>query len=110
MEAQVAGPGPKWCGEALETGADAVGRPRSTRTKKLPVTVTGTMSRSMTSKNPSGVFVQTVPLDYGQFYLLSLPAQNEAIEVLPQVAHTAIKRRRIATTEWNEVVVVISPH
>jgi hypothetical protein len=44
----------------------------------------------MTPKSPSAVFKLTVALDYGQFYLLSWPVQNEHVDLIAQVAEAAI--------------------
>jgi hypothetical protein len=64
----------------------------------------------MTSRSPSEVFDLTVALDYGQFYLVSLPGQRDLSEVILQVAENAIHGQGIASTAGNEVVVVTSPH
>ena len=60
--------------------------------------------------DPASVLELTVALDYGQFYLLSWPVQDDHIDLIAQVAEAAIKRQGIATSERNEVVAVISPH
>jgi hypothetical protein len=64
----------------------------------------------MAPSSPSEVVELTVDLDYGQFYLLSWPVQNEHVDLVWQVAEAAIKRQGIATSERNEIVAVISPH
>jgi hypothetical protein len=53
----------------------------------------------------------TVALDYGQFYLVGRRAQYPSAEdPLLQLLDTAIKGTGIASSEGNEVVVVLSPH
>jgi hypothetical protein len=65
---------------------------------------------SMTPKRPSEVLEPTVAVDYGQFYLIGQHVPHESGEALVQLLETAIKGVGIASSEGNEVVVVLSPH
>jgi hypothetical protein len=64
----------------------------------------------MTPKSPSEVLELTVALDYGQFYLIGHRVQDDSGEALIQLLETAINGAGIASSEGNEVVVVLSPH
>jgi hypothetical protein len=58
---------------------------------------------------PAQEFDLTVDLDYGQFYLSSLP-QPDVTDALVRLVEKAIAGQGIAGTEGNEFVVVFSPH
>ena len=62
----------------------------------------------MTPLSPSEVVELTVALDYGQFYLIGLPAEGDID--LAQLVEAAIKGVGIASSEGNQAVVVLSPH
>jgi hypothetical protein len=65
----------------------------------------------MTPRSPSEVLELTVALDYGEFYLVGQPVQQESPEdLILQLLDTAINGIGIASSEGNEVVVVLSPH
>jgi hypothetical protein len=65
----------------------------------------------MTPNNPSEVLELTVGLDYGQFYLVGRRVQHASGEdPILQLLDTAVKGAGIASSEGNEVVVVLSPH
>jgi len=64
----------------------------------------------MTTNGPCEVLELTVALDYGQFYLIGQPVQHASGEVLIALVETAIKGGGIASSEGNQVVVVLSPH
>jgi hypothetical protein len=65
----------------------------------------------MTPNSPSEVLKLTVALDYGQFYLVGRRVQPPSGEdPMLQLLDTAIKGVGIASSEGNEVVVVLSPH
>jgi hypothetical protein len=63
----------------------------------------------MTPRSPSQVVELTVALDYGQFCLISLPADDHLDLAVPLV-QAAIKGEGVASSEDNEAVVVLSPH
>ena len=65
---------------------------------------------SMTPNGPCEVLELTVALDYGQFYLIGQPVQHASGEVLIALVETATKGAGIASSEGNQVVVVLSPH
>jgi hypothetical protein len=61
--------------------------------------------------SPSEVLELTVALDYGQFYLIGQPVQHPSdADLMLQLLDTAIEGPEIASSEGNEVVVVLSPH
>jgi hypothetical protein len=64
----------------------------------------------MTPAGPSEVLELTVALDYGQFYLTGQVSQDEDADVLLQLLEVAIEGEGIASSEGNELVVVLSPH
>ena len=59
---------------------------------------------------PAREFDLTVDLDYGQFYLSSLPQPDGITEALVRLVEEAIAGQGIAGIEENEFVVVFSPH
>jgi antitoxin (DNA-binding transcriptional repressor) of toxin-antitoxin stability system len=59
---------------------------------------------------PAQEFDLTVALDYGQFYLWSMPRPDLAPERLLGLIEEAASGEGIAASEENELVVVISPH
>jgi hypothetical protein len=65
----------------------------------------------MTPRGPPEVLELTVALDYGQFYLIGRRVQHPSGEdPMLQLLDTAINGVGIASSEGNEVVVVLSPH
>jgi len=65
----------------------------------------------MTPRSPSEVLKLTVALDYGQFYLVGQPVQQVSPEdLILRLLDTAINGIGIASSEGNEVVVVLTPH
>jgi hypothetical protein len=66
---------------------------------------------SMTANRPTEVLELTVALDYGQCYLLGQRSQHPTgDDPTLQLLDTAINGPGIASSEGNEVVVVLSPH
>jgi hypothetical protein len=65
----------------------------------------------MTPESPLEVLELTVELDYGQFYLIGQRGQHPSdVDLILQLLDTAIEGPGIASSEGNEVVVVLSPH
>ena len=65
----------------------------------------------MPPNSPSEVLELTVALDYGQFYLIGRRVQHPTgADPMLQLLDTAISGVGIASSEGNEVVVVLSPH
>jgi hypothetical protein len=65
----------------------------------------------MTPERPPEVLELTVALDYGQFYLIGRRAQHPSdADLMLQLLDTAINGPGIASSDGNEVVVVLSPH
>ena len=65
----------------------------------------------MTPNSPSEVVELIVGLDYGQFYLIGQRVQHTTGEdPILQLVDTAVKGTGIASSDGNELVVVMSPH